>query len=151
MNSHVYKLKFDNSSSILNEMYERFSEHEKQNVANLDCDSFFDYHEHNDKYVCYIIGSPIEVKKYSQILQNNLITHQMIDLSKDIIKFEVDLESELKPLLSTVNSIKYSFFVDDLNEWIFSNLHIDLILDRILEVGIENLSVVEKKVFTRIP
>ena len=48
-------------------------------------------------------------------------------------------------MLSTTNSLKYSFFIDDLNDWISINLDIDTVLDRISEVGIDNLSLVEKK------
>jgi hypothetical protein len=46
--------------------------------------------------------------------------------------------------LSTTNSIKYSFFIDDVNEWVYNNLEIDMILDRISEVGMNSLSQIEK-------
>ena len=70
----------------------------------------------------------------------------MSDLSNDILKFKIDLETELKPLLSTINSIKYSFFIDDINDWILQNLNIDDVLDRISELGtVEHLSEIEKE------
>ncbi len=145
MQTFVYKIKFDTNSIELNQEYDRLSEHEKESISNLDAESFFDYEDFNSRYICYIIAKPVELKKYSQILLNNLISHQIDNISSDIINFKIDLEEELKPLLSTMNSIKYSFFVDDLNDWIIDNLDMDMILDRISEVGIDNLSEIEKE------
>ena len=58
--------------------------------------------------------------------------------------YKINLELELKPQLSTTNSIKYSFFIDDVNEWVYNNLEIDIVLDRITDVGINSLRQVEK-------
>jgi hypothetical protein len=41
--------------------------------------------------------------------------------------------------------MKFSFFVDDLNDWIYNNLDIDTILDRISQVGLDSLSKIEKQ------
>lgn len=146
MNSHVYKLKFQDSLFDLNEDYNRLSDHEKEIVSDLDCESFFDYDDFNDRYVCYIISKPTEINRYSKILIKNLIIHDVIDLSEDILKFRINLEEELRPLLSSSNSIKYSFFIDDINDWIVENLDIDVVLDRISELGsIDNLTNIEKE------
>jgi hypothetical protein len=145
MKISVFKIRFNQSSYQLNEEYERLSDHEKENIAELDAESFFDHQDYNDRYVCYLICKPTEVKKYSQILVKNLIHHELKDLSKDILSFNINIEEELKPLLSTINSIKYSFFIDDLNEWIIQNLDIDTVLDRISVVGMDNLTEIEKK------
>lgn len=145
MKNLFYKIKFQNSSSQLNDEYERFSEQEKQKIYDLDCESFFDFHDHDDNYICFMICQPTELEKYSEILSSNLVTHTITDLTLSILKFEIDLESELNPLLSTVNSIKYSFFIDDINSWLLQNLDMDIILDRILDIGIDNLSNVEKE------
>lgn len=146
MNIKVFKFKFQNSLFDLNDDYDRLSDHEKERISDLDCESFFDYEDFNDNYVCYIITSPNEMSKYSSILTKNLIIHEVIDLSNEILKFKIDLEQELKPLLSTINSIKYNFFIDDLNDWILQNLEIDTVLDRISEFGsVKKLSNIEKE------
>jgi hypothetical protein len=146
MENQIFRIKFEATSYDLNDEYDRLSEHEKERISDLDAESFFDYQDHSDRYVCYIICKPAEIKKYSDILIKNLIMHSITDLSQDILKFKIDLEYELKPLLSTVNSIKYSFFIDDINDWILENLDIDIVLDRILEIGsIDKLSDVEKE------
>lgn len=146
MTSHVYKIKFDKSSFDLNEDYDRLSEHEKQKISDLDAESFFDHQDHKDRYICYVICKPTEISKYSDILMHNLIGHDVSDLSNDLLKFKIDLEKELKPLLSTINSIKYSFFIEDINDWIIKHLNIDNVLDRISELGSsEFLSQIEKE------
>lgn len=146
MVNHVYKIKFGKSSFDLNEEYDRLSEHEKQKISDLDAESFFDYQDYKDRYICYVICKPTEIAKYSSILIQNLISHDVSDLSNDILKFKIDLETELKPLLSTINSIKYSFFIDDINDWIIQHLNIDDVLDRISELGtVEHLSEIEKE------
>ena len=146
MNIKVYRIDFAKSSFELNEDYELLSESEQEKISSLDTESFFDYEADDNHYVCYLICNPIEVKKYSDILTNNFIEHKLLNITNDILKFKINLEEELKPLLNTINSIKYSFFIDDLNDWILENLEIDSILDRINELGgIQKLSNIEKE------
>ena len=89
MQNRVYKLKFQQSLFDLNEDYDRLSDHEKERISDLDCESFFDYDDYSDRYVCYFIAIPTEIDKYSQILLKNLIIHEVTDLSEDIIKFKI--------------------------------------------------------------
>lgn len=146
MNIHVYRIDFDKSSFELNEDYELLSESEQEKISLLETESFFDYEDDNNNYICYLICNAIEIKKYSDILNNNLISHNVSNLTDDILKFRLNLEEELRPLLNTINSIKYSFFIDDLNDWIVEHLEIDSVLDRITELGdIDKLSNVEKE------
>lgn len=146
MNIDVYRIDFDKSSFELNEDYELLSESEQEKISLLETESFFDYEDDNNHYICYLICNAIEIKKYSDILNNNLISHNVSNLTDDILKFKLNLEEELRPLLNTINSIKYSFFIDDLNDWIVDHLEIDNVLDRITELGdIDKLSNVEKE------
>ena len=146
MNINVYKINFEKSSFELNEEYDRLSESEQEKISSLDTESFFDYENDENNYICFLICNAIEVKKYSDILNNNFIIHEIFNLSNDILKSNINLEDELRPLLNTINSIKYSFFIDDLNDWIIENLDIDTILDRISELGgVKNLSTIEKE------
>lgn len=146
MNIKVFKIKFNNSQVDLNYDYDKLSDYEKEIISDLDCESFFDYQDYNDNYISYLICKPDEIEKYSGILTRNLITHTVSDLSENILKHRIDLIDELSPLLSTVNSIKLEFFMDDLTDWTVVNLDIDSVLDRILEVGsVERLTVAEKE------
>jgi hypothetical protein len=145
MNIKVYKIEFNKSNFELENDWDNLSDYELEIVNQLDCLSLFDYEDHNSIYISFIISKPDELDKYSDILTRNSIWHKVTDISKDILKSKVDLESELTPHLSSFNSLKLEFFMEDLNNWILSNLDIDTVLDRISEVGIENLKPIEKE------
>lgn len=148
MNKSIYKISFYQTANQLNDEYEKLSEHEKEWISELDADGFFDFEE-DGRYVCFLISTPIEVKKYLNILSSNLITFEYLDLSKDILSFKVDLADELKYQVSTLNSIKFSFFIDDVDLWILDSLDIDMVLDRISSIGIDNLSHIEKEFLSK--
>ena len=143
MVNRVYKIRYSKSSLELNEDYDCLSDYEKEAISELDAEGFFDY-EDNNIYCCYVISTPIEVAKYSKILTNNLIAHECLDLSEDIIYNKIDVEYELEDKLDEKNLFKYDFFLEDINSWIYNNLEIDIVLDRITDVGIDSLKQVEK-------
>jgi hypothetical protein len=140
----VYKIKFTKSSFDLNNNYERLSDIDKEKIADMEADSFFDYEE-DGFYTFFTIAEPIEVKRYLDVLSQNLIKFKSTDLSKDILKGNFDLDSEISPKLEPLDSMKFSFFLDDLNDWIYNNLDIDTILDRINQVGLDSLTKTEKE------
>jgi hypothetical protein len=139
----VYKVRYSKSSLELNDDYDNLSDFEKEQISELDAEGFFDY-EDNSIYCCYVISTPVEVVKYSKILTNNLIQHEYLDLSQEILNNKVDIELELEDKLDEKNLFKYDFFLDDLEHWIYNNLEIDIVLDRITDVGINSLRQVEK-------
>ena len=139
----VYKIKFNKSSFELSDDYERLSDYEKDIISELNTESFFDYEDELDNYVCFVITTPTELDRYLKILRNNLIEHESSDLSKPVLKSEINLEL-LEDKLDSNNYFKYDFFINDLESWIYDNLEIDIVLDRITEVGINSLKDVEK-------
>ena len=143
MMKRVYKVRYSKSSLELNDDYDNLSDFEKEQISELDAEGFFDY-EDNSIYCCYVISTPVEVVKYSKILTNNLIQHEYLDLSQEILNNKVDIELELEDKLDEKNLFKYDFFLDDLEHWIYNNLEIDIVLDRITDVGINSLRQVEK-------
>ena len=143
MMKHVYKVRYSKSSLELNDDYDNLSDFEKEQISELDAEGFFDY-EDNSIYCCYVISTPVEVVKYSKILTNNLIQHEYLDLSQEILNNKIDIESDLEDKLDEKNSFKYDFFLDDLEHWIYNNLEIDIVLDRITDVGLDSLKQVEK-------
>ena len=145
MINHVYKIKYGKSSLELNEEYQYLSDYEKEAMAELDAISFFDYDDDLQKYTCYIITTTLEINKYSKILSNNLIIHNFYDLSEDILLGKIDIEKEVKDKINSFNFLKYDFFIEDINDWLLENLNIDIVLDRINEVGIDSLKDIEKE------
>jgi hypothetical protein len=143
MANRVYKIRYSKSSLELNEDYDNLSDYEKEQISELDAEGFFDYEDDNI-YCCYVISTPVEVVKYSKILTNNLIQHEYLDLSQEILNNKIDIELELEDKLDEKNLFKYDFFLDDLEHWIYNNLEIDIVLDRITDVGMNSLKQVEK-------
>jgi hypothetical protein len=140
----VYKIKFTKSPFDLNEDYDRLSDIDKEKIADMNADSFFDYEE-DGVYTFFTIAEPIEVKRYLGVLSENLVRFELIDLSKDVLKGNFDIDLEVGAKVEPLDSMKFSFFVDDLNDWIYNNLDIDTILDRISQVGLDSLTKIEKE------
>ncbi len=141
---NIYKVTFNKSSFDLIDDYERLSDIDKEWISDMDVFAFFDYDE-DDKYAFFIIVDSIEFQKYIKILNENLIQYSIENISESVIKGKIDVESFTSKYSSPMNTIKLSFFIDDLNEWIYDNLDIDTILDRISEVGIKSLKKIEKE------
>jgi len=141
----VYKFNFTKSPFDLNDDYDRLSDIDKEKIADMEAESFIDYEEDNN-YSFFIIAEPTEIKKYTNVLDENLISYRMKDVSSEILNgtFKVEDYISDKSIIS-FNSLKYSFFIDDLNEWIYNNLDIDTILDRISSVGMKSLTNIEKE------
>ncbi len=140
----VFKIKFYKSSFDLNDDYDRLSDIDKEKISDMDAFAFFDFEE-EDKYAFLIIVSPLELQKYVDILNENLIPFKLNDISKKVLNGDIDLEKEISGYINSINKLRYSFFLDDLNEWIYDHLDIDIVLDRISKVGFENLTTVEKE------
>jgi len=145
----VYKIKFKKSSYDLNVEYEKLSEYEKERISELEAQGLFDFNDENLNFNMYIISSNLEIKKYVDVLNSNLIDYKISDISKDIISNKIDLESELLVYIDKTNRKKYKDFIEDVSDWISKSLDIDTILDRISEVGINSLRDVEKDFLKR--
>jgi aromatic ring-opening dioxygenase LigB subunit len=141
----VFKINFYKSTDELEDLYDYFSELDKEKLNELDTESYFDYDDLSGNYTLLIIASHIEVDKYIKIIRDNTLKVDYLDISDDILKSKYDLEYDLTLLINEENEIKFDFFIHDLNNWILENLDIDNVLDRISEVGIDNLSKIEKE------
>jgi len=140
----VYKIVFDKSSFELDKEYERFSEQEKLAISSMNPDSFFDFN-HKEHYTLYLIFSPIDIEKYIRILDNNLIGHTNEDVSEMVLENKICLESNLKPFVNALNRFRWNTYKAKLDQWIYDNLDMDLVLDRIGQCGMDGLRPVEKK------
>jgi hypothetical protein len=132
----VYKISFKNSYQII-------SNADLERISNLDIESSFDY-KIEDSFYFYVITSKIEINKYLKILNRNLITYTFEDISSLIIKNEYDF-SYLKEFITEENGLIYDIFMYDLNNWIYSKLDLDTILDIISSKGINSLRQVDRK------
>ena len=142
--NRVYKIVFNKSSFELDKDYERFSEQEKVTISSMNPDSFFDFND-KEHYTLYLIFSPIDIEKYSKILDNNLIEHTTEDVSEKVLENKLCIDSELKPFVNALNRFRWNTYKTKLDQWIYDNLDMDLVLDRIGQCGMDNLRPVEKK------
>jgi len=142
--NRVYKIVFNKSSFELDKDYERFSEQEKLAISSMNPDSFFDFN-HKEHYILYLIFSPLDIEKYNRILDNNLIQYTLEDVSEKVIQNKMCLDSELKPFVNALNRFRWNTYKTKLDQWIYDNLDMDLVLDRIGQCGMDGLRPVEKK------
>lgn len=142
--SHIYKLEFEKSSLSLNDDYERLSDIDKEKINDLNSEASFDFENDDDKYVCYIISKPTEMKIYLGILDDNYINYEIKDMSDNFLFGKIEIENEFKSR-NVYDSARYLNFIDDLNLWIRNNLDMDIVLDRISQVGMNKLRDVEKE------
>lgn len=141
----IYKIEFDHSSYELDKFYGRLSEQDKASISSMNPDAFFDFN-YRKGYVLYLILSPLEIEKYSSIMDSNLIAHEISDISDDILENKVCQERDLAPFVNPMNRTRWESYRKTLDEWIYERLDIDFVLDRIGECGgIDNLRPVEKK------
>jgi hypothetical protein len=144
--NRIYRIRFDKSSYDLDRDYERFSEHEKVSISSMNPDSFFDFNDAEGRYTIYLIFSPIDLKKYLSILENNLISCDLADLSDALLQGSCCVESEARPYISSLNRFRWNSYKSKLEQWIYDSLDIDLVLDRISACGgVDGLRPVEKK------
>ena len=142
--NRVYKIAFNKSSFELDKDYERFSEQEKVTISSMNPDSFFDFND-KEHYTLYLIFSPLDIEKYSKILDNNLIEHTSEDVSDRVLENKLCVESSLKPYVNALNRFRWNTYKTKLDQWIYDNLDMDFVLDRIGQCGMDNLRPVEKK------
>ena len=107
-------------------------------------DSFFDFND-KERYTLYLIFSPLDIEKYSKILDNNFIEHTLEDVSDRVLENKLCVESSLKSFVNALNRFRWNTYKIKLDQWIYDNLDIDLVLDRIGQCGMDNLRPVEKK------
>lgn len=142
---NIYQIKFTKSSFDLDKDYERLSEHEKVEIASMIPESFFDFNDNETIYRLYLIFSPIQIERYSKILDNNLIDHTISNLSESILENKICFDSELRPFVNALNRFKWNTFKVKVDDWVYENLDMDLVLDRIGQCGMDGLRPVEKK------
>lgn len=139
----VYQFNFNKSSIELNLDYERLTDIDKEKLASLSADGLLEY-EHKGKYAFMLLANPTDVSLYTKVLDDNFVRYEKKDISEDIIKQNINLEKFFTKNIS-ISIVKYQKFLNGINKWIYDNLDIDTILDRINLVGIESLTNIEKK------
>ena len=137
----IWKITFYKNSYQLNDDYERLSDFEKVQIANLHVDCYIDWDDEFDHYNCILLTDLYSIKTYQKILNSNFIKYSIEDISNKVLTSEIDIFSEVK---TVSNPIKFKSFNDIIVKWISKRINIDIVLDRISKVGIDGLKDYEK-------
>jgi hypothetical protein len=140
----VFKITFNQNSYELNNEYSKLSEHEKETIANILPDGYFEFNDKSDRYILYLIITRENLDKYLKILDSNYIQFEVKNINKKLLN-GLDIQLELKDSVNYLNRSRFNTFKIKIEEWISINLDIDNVLDRISIVGVEGLNKIEKK------
>lgn len=138
----IYKIQFSKSSKKLQYDYEKLSDDDKNNISIIEVVAYFDYNE-SDKYTIFVIVNKNEIEKYIDLLNKNKIKFVCEDISKDVLNGDINVDMIIKSHVNKKNIINYKLFMDCLNEWLYNNYDVDMILDKISKHGIESLNKIE--------
>lgn len=122
----------------------RLSDIEKERIAGVDVDTTFDYEDEYENYSSYILISSVELENYKKILDDNLIPYICTDISESVIYNEIYLDEVLIDKIDKYNIKSYEDFTIKTNDWIKSNLNLDIVLDIINKRGVDSLRDIDK-------
>ncbi len=128
----------------------RLSDLEKERIAGVDVDTTFDYEDEYENYSSYILISSVELENYKKILDDNLIPYICTDISESVIYNEIYLDEVLIDKIDKYNIKSYEDFTIKTNDWIKSNLNLDIVLDIINKRGIDSLRDIDKELLKSI-
>jgi hypothetical protein len=140
----VFKMIFTQNSYELNNEYSKLSEHEKETIANILPDGYFEFNDKLEQFNLFLIITKEDLDRYAKILDENFIRFKLKNITKDLLN-GLDIQEHLKDYINPLNRHRFNTFKMKLEEWINQNLDIDTILDRINQIGIENLTKLEIK------
>jgi hypothetical protein len=139
------RIDFHKSADDLAEDYSYLSDNDKLKIQYVDSKSTFDYEDEHFNYSCYLLIEQKEIDTYKKVLDDNLIPYICHDLTQNVIHNKINLSKSLRKHVNGTNVLDYNIFVKDVDDWIFENLDLDSILDRINELGIGSLREVDTK------
>jgi hypothetical protein len=98
-----------------------------------------------DNYSLFIISDEIGINNFKTFLEDNKIPYICDNISDDVLNGDIDVNEIIYSSLDEFNYEISDLFLEELEEWIYQNTTLDIILDKISEKGIDILSEKEKK------
>ena len=148
----IYKIKFYENLDSLDEKFDEWEE--DFDVEDITIYSYYDFPNNLNHLTSYIIISEYYMNIYMKNLDDMDLKYDIIDITNEILNFKYNIKDNIAPFRDeNVNEYpnedgiddygKESLWVDfehDLNEFIYNNLNLDNILDRIKEIVLNNLT-----------
>lgn len=99
----------------------------------------------NNNYTILILAEMDGINNFKLFLDENNIPYICKDISDDVLSGDIDVKEIIYNSLDEFNYEISDLFLEELEEWIYQNTNLDIILDKISSKGIEILSEKEKK------
>lgn len=145
-NLKIYRVLFEKNSYGLDREYDMFDQMDQNKISNISPMAFIDFNDNKtNSYVLYIIIEEKTISEYTYILEKYDIKYDIRDISIDVLNKTIILEPEIRQHISNSNLGIFTYFISNLDEWIYENLDIDIVLDRISMVGMDGLDQSEKE------
>lgn len=145
-NLKIYRVLFEKNSYGLDREYDMFDQMDQNKISNISPMAFIDFNDNKtNSYVLYIIIEEKTISEYTYILEKYDIKYDIKDISIDVLNKTIILEPEIRKHISNSNLGIFTYFISNLDEWIYENLDIDIVLDRISMVGMDGLDQSEKE------
>lgn len=139
----VYRISFNFTAGELSSYFEGLTRHDRDNISDLLPEGYFEHTDSEGRYIVYMLIRPADCKRYSEILDSNLIVHSVRDVSNNLLQ-QGQFMSNIFQNVNNKNVDRWRKFNKLVETWLLSQYDIDMILDRISKVGIQNLSRTEK-------
>ena len=126
-----------------NQCYDAIDYYEMSRLVNIEIRASIECYC-DSKVYHYIILENTEKEIYENILETNNILYICRDITEDSLNnLNLDILFFINHNLDSENHLNYQIFKDEYLSWIYENLSIDIILDRINLYGMENLRDIE--------
>ena len=119
--------------------YNSMDQYEKERLFNVKVRTSIECHTTTHYYI-FIILDENSKELYENVLETNNILYICNDITDDVVNnLNRDVLSFINQTLGSNLHIDYYEFKEEFNDWIYDQLTIDGILDRIGQYGMENL------------
>lgn len=138
----VYHIEFSHTSMDLDEYYLSFSQDDIDIFMSLKFYLMVDY-ECYSKYNIILISDTNQIDIYKKLLDSYNILYICEDVSGKVLAGDFDIKTILYENLDELNIDIQDVFLEELDSWIYSNLDLDIVLDKISKFGLKSLSDIE--------
>jgi hypothetical protein len=129
---------FDGTFDDIKKRYDYLNEYEENRYNNIDVRVSIECYT-DTQYFCFMIIDESSKEIYENILETNNIVYICNDITDDVINNKKEILTFINQQVGEFFHSEYHEFKEEYNLWIYENLSIDLILDRINSSGMETL------------